>query len=556
MIQSLHIKNYALIDEIEISFHSGLNIITGETGAGKSIMLGALSLLLGERADSKMMRDKSLKSVIEAVFTRNYDTELKRICDENDIDWDDNQCILRREIAPNGRSRAFINDSPVTVGALREAAMQLVDLHSQHQNLLLATPEYQMKIIDSLAGNGELLTEFEKRYSAFKTAVARFRKLRREIETAKDDEEFTRFQLKQLEELQLLPDEQETLEREREVLTNATEIKDNLNEVTEALSSGNPNALSLINRAIDMAQDLTGTMDEAESLAERLESVKIELKDIADTYSDYDNSLSADPEQLEEIEERLNEIYSLQRRHHVDSIAQLIEIRDRLESKLDNIDNGDEKLRELEREAKKAQAHAMETAKLISNRRMEEAGRFADELRDKALPLGMKNLVCDIKVTPREMTATGIDHVEFLFAFNKNQTPMPVGSTASGGEISRLMLSVKSLVASKMRLPSIIFDEVDTGVSGDVANRMGLMMQEIAGNIQVIAITHLPQVAAKGISHFKVYKEDDEHSTFTRIRELDQNERIDELAIMLSGSNVDETAKAAAKSLLSNITQL
>ncbi len=556
MIQSLHIKNYALIDEIEISFHSGLNIITGETGAGKSIMLGALSLLLGERADSKMMRDKSLKSVIEAVFTLNYDTELKRICDENDIDWDDNQCILRREIAPNGRSRAFINDSPVTVAALREAAMQLVDLHSQHQNLLLATPEYQMKIIDSLAGNGEFKTEFEKRYSAFKAAVARFRKLRREIETAKDDEEFTRYQLKQLDELQLLPDEQETLEREREVLTNVTEIKDNLNEVTEALSSGNPNALSLINRAIDTAQELTGTIEEADSLVERLESVKIELRDIADTYSDYDNSLSADPEQLEEVEERLNEIYSLQRRHHVDSVAQLIEIRDKLESKLDNIDNGDEKLRELEREAKKAQAHAMETAKLISNKRMEEASRFANELRDKAFPLGMKNLVCDIKVTPREMTATGIDHVEFLFAFNKNQTPMPVGSTASGGEISRLMLSVKSLVASKMRLPSIIFDEVDTGVSGDVANRMGLMMQEIAGNIQVIAITHLPQVASKGNSHFKVYKEDDEHSTFTRIRELDPNERIDELAIMLSGSNVDETAKAAAKSLLSNITKL
>lgn len=555
MIQSLHIKNYALIDEIEISFHNGFNIITGETGAGKSIMLGALSLLLGERADSKMMRDKSLKSVIEAIFTLDNDSELKRICNENDIDWDDNQCILRREIAPNGRSRAFINDSPVTVTTLREVAMQLVDLHSQHQNLLLATPEYQMRIIDSLAGNGELIAEFEKRYSAFRAAVARFRKLRREIESAKDDEEFTRYQLKQLDDLQLLPDEQETLEHEREVLTNMSEIKDNLSDVNDALSSGNPDALSLLNRAIDAAQALIGTIEEADSLAERLESVKIELKDIADTYSDYDNSLSADPAQLEEVEERLNEIYSLQRRHHVDTIAQLIEIRNRLESKLDNIDNGDEKLKELEREAKKAQTHAMETAKLISNRRVEEARRFANELRDKALPLGMKNLVCDIKITPREMTATGIDHVEFLFAFNKNQTPMPVGSTASGGEISRLMLSVKSLVASKMRLPSIIFDEVDTGVSGDVANRMGLMMQEISGNIQVIAITHLPQVASKGNSHFKVYKEDDEHSTYTRVKELDANERVGELALMLSGSNVDETAIAAAKSLLSNVTQ-
>lgn len=550
MIQSLHIKNYALIDEIEISFHRGFNIITGETGAGKSIMLGALSLLLGERAESRMTRDKSIKSVIEAIFSIEADTELKHICDANDIDWDEGQCILRREIAPNGRSRAFVNDSPVTVSVLREVAMQLVDLHSQHQNLLLATPEYQMRIIDTLAGNNDLITEFEKRYSAFKTAVARFRRLRREIETAKDDEEYTRFQLKQLDELQLLPDEQETLEHERDMLTNMAEIKESLGEVNEALSTGNPDVISLINRAIDSAQALIGTIEEADSLAERLESVKIELKDIADTYNDYDNSLSADPDELEEVEERLNEIYSLQRRHHVDSIAELIEIRNRLEAKLDNIANGDDKLRELEQEAKKAQAHAMETAKEISKRRVEEAERFANELRDKALPLGMKNLVCDIKVTQREMTTTGIDHVEFLFAFNKNQTPMPVGSTASGGEISRLMLSVKALVASKMRLPSIIFDEVDTGVSGDVANRMGLMMQEIAGNIQVIAITHLPQVASKGKSHYKVYKEDDDNSTFTRIKELSAAERIDEIAVMLSGSHIDEAARATATSLL------
>lgn len=553
MIQSLHIKNYALIDEIEISFHSGFNIITGETGAGKSIMLGALSLLLGERADSKAVRDKSRKSVIEAVFSLDEDAELKRICLENDVDWDDSQCILRREIATNGRSRAFVNDLPVTVAVLRDVAIRLVDLHSQHQNLLLAMPEYQMKIIDSLAGNGELIAEFEKRYSAYRSAVARYRKLRREIETAKDDEEFTQFQLKQLNELELLPDEQETLERERDVLTNMSEIKGNLSVVTDALTSGSVDVISLLSQAIDAAQALVGTIEEAESLVERLESAKIEIKDIADTYSDYDNSLAADPSQLEEIEERLNDIYSLQRRHHVDSVAELIEIRNKLEAKLDNINNGDDKLKRLEQEAKKAQAYALEIAKLISARRQEEALRFANELRDKALPLGMKNLVCDITVSPREMTATGIDHVEFLFAFNKNQEPMPVGSTASGGEISRLMLSIKSLVASKMRLPSIIFDEVDTGVSGDVANRMGLMMQEIAGNIQVIAITHLPQVASKGDSHFKVYKEDDEQSTFTRIKELNDSERVDELAVMLSGSTVDETARAAAVSLLSNV---
>ncbi len=550
MIESLHIKNYALIDEIEINFHNGLNIITGETGAGKSIMLGALSLLLGERADSRAVRNRDKKSVIEAEFSINDNQYLKIYFEENDIEWDNEHCILRREIAPAGRSRAFINDTPTTVATLREVAMQLVDLHSQHQNLLLATPEFQLRIIDSLAGNEERLTEFSRRYNAYRNAVARFRRTRKEIEAAKDDEEFTRFQYAQLEEMQLQPDEQETLEHEREILVNVGEIKQHLGEVTSALSSGTNDALSLVSNAIEAAHSLHGTIDEAESLSERLESLKIELKDIADTYQEYDSNIAADPQQLEEIEERLNDIYTLQRKHHVDSVAELISLRDKLSEKLDNITNSDEKLHELELEAKKAQAHALEIAKEISNARKEEAKKFAAELQQRAIPLGMKNLVCDIKVNKADLSATGIDQVEFLFAFNKNQTPMAVSATASGGEISRLMLSIKAIVASKMQLPSIIFDEVDTGVSGDVANRMGLLMQEIAKNIQVIAITHLPQVAAKGTSHYKVYKEDDEHSTYTRIKQLNPDERIDELAIMLSGSHVDETARAAANSLL------
>lgn len=556
MIQSLLIKNYALIDEVSISFSDGLNIITGETGAGKSIMLGALSLLLGQRAETRMVRNRDKKSVIEAIFSLTpADAELVRIFTENDIDWDDSQCILRREIAPNGRSRAFINDSPVTVSVLRDVAMQLVDLHSQHQNLLLATPQYQMRIIDSLAGNDQRLIEYGKRYSAFKAAVAKFRRMRKEIEAAKDDEEFTRFQLSQLTDMKLVEDEQETLEHERETLANMGEIKECLEEINEALTGGEPDAISLINKALEAARELNGTLEEADALAERLESVKIELKDIADAYLDYDNSLQSDPSQLEEIEERLNDIYDLQRRHHVDTVGQLIEIRDNLEKKLATITTGDDNLRQLEQEAKKARDHAMEIALEISNARQSEAIRFAADLQEKALPLGMKNLNCDIKVTKADMSSSGIDHVEFLFAFNKNQIPMPVGATASGGEISRLMLSIKSIVASKMRLPSIIFDEVDTGVSGDVANRMGLMMQDISNNIQVIAITHLPQVAAKGASHYKVYKEDDESSTYTRIRPLPDDERVEELALMLSGSQDDPTAIAAAKSLLQQSNQ-
>lgn len=556
MIQSLLIKNYALIDEVSINFTDGFNIITGETGAGKSIMLGALSLLLGQRAETRMVRDRDKKSVIEAIFSLTpADTELSRIFTENDIDWDDSQCILRREIAPNGRSRAFINDSPVTVAVLRDVAMQLVDLHSQHQNLLLATPQYQMRIIDSLAGNDQRLIEYGKRYSAFKSAVAKFRRMRKEIEAAKDDEEFTRFQLSQLTEMKLSEDEQEILERERETLANMSEIKESLGDINEALSAGDYDALSQINHALDSAQELVGILEDADNLAERLESVKIELKDIADAYLDYDNSLQSDPGQLEEVEERLNDIYDMQRRHHVDTVGQLIAIRDSLEKKLETITNGDDNLHQLELEAKKARDHAMELAIEISRARQEEAVRFAADLREKALPLGMKNLECDIKVTKADMSSSGIDHVEFLFAFNKNQSPMPVGDTASGGEISRLMLSIKAIVASKMRLPSIIFDEVDTGVSGDIANRMGLMMQEISDSIQVIAITHLPQVAAKGVSHYKVYKEDDESSTYTRIRTLSPDERVKELAIMLSGSENDPTAIAAAKSLLQQSNQ-
>jgi DNA repair protein RecN (Recombination protein N) len=550
MIESLHIKNYALIDVVDIDFSQGLNIITGETGAGKSIMLGALSLLLGERAESRMVRDKSAKSVIEACFSVAGHTSLKRYCADNDIEWDDERCILRREIAPAGRSRAFINDSPVTVASLREVAMQLVDLHSQHQNLLLATPAYQLRIIDSLAGNADRLAEFDKRYSAFKVAVARYRRLRKEIDTAKDDEEYTRFQLSQLQELKLQPDEQEELEHERDVLSNMTEIKLHLAEITSTLADGTPDILSMMSRVIDAASSLSGTVDEADQLTERLENVKIELKDIADTFEDYDESLSADGNRLETVEERLNEIYAMQRRHHVDSVTELIAIRDSLAEKLDNIINSDDKLAHLEQEAKKAQAHAMAYAKEISAARKAEASHFATILKEKALPLGMKNLTCDIRVTQGEMTSTGIDNVEFLFAFNKNQTPMPVRDTASGGEISRLMLSIKAIVASKMMLPSIIFDEVDTGVSGDVANRMGLMMKEIADNIQVIAITHLPQVAAKGNAHYKVYKEDDEHSTLTRVKRLNDAQRIDELALMVSGSAVDDAARAAAISLL------
>lgn len=552
MLESLHISNYALIDAVDIDFHKGFNIITGETGAGKSIMLGALSLILGGRADAKVVRDANRKSVIEAIFTTESYTTLKEYCLANDIEWDDSHCILRREIAPAGRSRAFINDSPVTLAQLEAVAMQLVDIHSQHQNQLLASPDYQLRIIDNLAGNGEKLKEYTRRYTAYRDAAKRLKETREAIERNREDEDFIRFQLEQLDDMKLVKGEQEDMERDREILANMTDIKTTLNNLLEALSEGEANVLSLLGDAVDNCEELNQVLEDAESLTQRLDSARIEIQDIAETLADYDSNLNADPEELERIEDRLNSIYSLEHKHKVNSVDELIALRDSMRSRLEELEDSDNTIDDLEKEVKQALTLARETAREISKSRKEEAAKFAAELKERALPLGMKNLQCDISVTAADMTATGCDKVEFLFSFNKNQPLMPVGGTASGGEISRLMLSIKSIIADKMQLPSIIFDEVDTGVSGDVANRMGEMMQSISRNIQVTAITHLPQVAAKGDHHFKVFKEDDEQSTLTRIKELTAEQRIDELAVMLSGSHVDEAARANARSLLNN----
>lgn len=550
MLKSLHISNYALIDTVDINFHHGFNTITGETGAGKSIMLGALSLILGGRADVKAVRDSGKKSVIEASFEVSKYPKLKEYCLDNDIEWDDTLCILRREIAPAGRSRAFINDSPVTLDLLSHVAMQLVDIHSQHQNQLLTSDEFQLRVIDNLAGNGELLSEYSRRYAAYRNTLKRLHDTKKLIEQNRNDEDFTRFQLEQLDELGLTDGEQEQLEHDRDILSNITDIKSTLSGALDSLSEGTHNALGLLAETSDYCEELSQYLEDSDNISERLETVRIELRDIAETLSAYDQEFQADPEELEAIESRLNTIYSLQQKHRVSTVGELITLREELRDKLDKLENSTFTIEELEKEARRAKAAAKQLALELSQRRSEEAARLEETLRETAMPLGMKNLRTQVKVSQGELTPTGMDKVEFLFAFNKNQPLMPVGGTASGGEISRLMLSIKAIIATKMQLPSIIFDEVDTGVSGDVANRMGAMMQDISRNIQVITITHLPQVAAKGNAHFKVYKEDDDEATHTRIRELNADDRVDELAVMLSGSKVDEAARANARSLL------
>lgn len=552
MIKTLHISNYALIDRIDITFFPGLNIITGETGAGKSIILGALGLLLGGRADTKVVRDPNVKSVIEATFSADGYTSLQQFCEENDIDWDDDTVILRREISTTGRSRAFINDSPVNLAQLQTAGLFLIDIHSQHQNLLLASPPYQLQVIDSVACNAPLNDEFHTLYNSYRQALRQYKQERIALDKARTNEEFLRYQYDMLVNASLQPGELEELENERKLLANMAQVKASLQLIGGALTDGDTNADDLVREAAAEASQIASYVDDGEVLADRLEALRVELRDIAATFADADGALSDDPARLDEVEERLNLLYDLLRRQQAETIEQLIEIRDRLANEIKAIDLGDEGLQKSETAAKKAKRAAMEKAEELSASRKAAAQQFAADLKERATPLGMKNLQVEISIKPVQLSATGIDAIEFLFAFNKNQPLMPVGSTASGGEISRLMLSIKSLVAHKMQLPSIVFDEVDTGVSGDVAHRMGALMKDISENIQVIAITHLPQVAAKGNAHFRVFKTDTDSSTITRIELLSPENRIAEIAQMLSGSTIDQAALANARALIDN----
>lgn len=551
MIESLHISNYALIDTIDIDFSPGLNIITGETGAGKSIILGALSLLLGSRADSRAVKRPEKKSVIEAVFNVEGNTGLERYCTGKDIDTDPAHCILRREISPSGRSRGFVNDTPVPLSTLEEVALMLVDLHSQNRNRLLADNGFQLDIIDTLSGNAALLQEHGRRYRLFRSAMLAFRDAKREIERTRNDEEFTRFQLDQINAASPMAGELEELERDRDVIANAAAIKSRLATLLDTLTNGTVNAADLLAEACNDIDKLDSLFaGEEKRLRERLESAIIDIRDISLALEKADRTVDSDPGMLEDTDNRISQLRGLLRRHNLETVEELITLRDTLAKRLARLDDSETVLADLEREARRTHALARETARKLSESRKHTALQLAEKLRETAVPLGMKNLRCEIAVVEADLSATGCDAIEFRFAFNKQQQPVAVGASASGGEVSRIMLALKTIVAESVSLPSIIFDEVDTGVSGEVANRMGQMMRSLAGHIQVIAITHLPQVAAKGEKHFKVFKQDDDTATHTYIRHLSDDERVAELAQMLSGENATETAEAAARELL------
>lgn len=549
MIETLTISNYALIDHIELRFQPGLNIITGETGAGKSIMLGALSMLFGNRADTKVVRDKDKKSVVEGVFDITDYDEIEKILTENDIDLLNKQLILRREITTAGRSRSFVNDVPVQLTLLREIAIRLVDLHSQHQNLLLADNEYQLTLVDTMLNDKSAKSNYSEAYDTFRIALKKYQTAKRASETSKAEEEYLRYQLQLLEQLNLQSGEQEALEQEYNILSNVNHIKGSLCQILE-LFDGNENNILNSLRQSESAINGLDSLAESETLNERIEMLRIEATDIKDTVEAINSRLEADPQRLSYVEERLNDIYSIQRKLSVDSEEALIALHKELGERIDSIDNSDERIKQYASKAKIAKKQAIEQAASLTEARRDVADKFRESLLTSATPLGMKNLRAEIEISPTELSASGADKVNFLFAFNKNQPLMPVKDTASGGEISRLMLSIKALVAEHVQLPSIIFDEVDTGVSGDVANRMGKLMKDISRRIQVIVITHLPPVAAKGDVHFKVFKEDTETTTTTKVRKLSEEERIEELALMLSGDKNNEAARNTARSLI------
>lgn len=534
---------------MDIDFGTGFTIITGETGAGKSIVLGALSLILGERADAKSLRNSDKKTIVEATLDiSNY--QLKSIFEESDIDYDEQECILRRELSPNGRSRAFINDSPVSLALLRDIATRLVDIHSQHSNMLLSSPHFQLDIIDSLALNSILKDRYNSEYRDYKSTEEKLNRLDEELSNARAEEDYMRFQLEQLQSIHLKKDEDVMLEAEQNKLSNITEIKQNLWEAEHLLSDEPVSIIDNLKNAASRLVSVEQMLPELQGLAQRAEASLIELKDIAATISSSQETLQFDPAQLQQIDDRLNEIYSLLRKHQVQSVNELLDIQHSFEAKLNALTNSDTELQQLRDLLEQRRNKAISTAKELSHTRKDAAIKFEKSLADMAAKLGLSNLQFKVAFNETELSPTGQDAVEFRMAFNKKQTLMPVKDTASGGEISRVMLCIKAIVAQHVKLPTIIFDEVDTGVSGDTASRMGEMMGDISKNIQVIAITHLPQVAAHGQHHLKVYKTDSIDSTVTHMVALNDEQRILEIARMLSGKNVDEAAIENAKSLV------
>jgi len=551
MLKSLIVKNFALIEELEISFNSGFSIITGETGAGKSIILGALSLLLGQRADTSVIKDIEQKCVIEGNFDiRNYN--LKPFFDANEVEYSD-ETIIRREMNQTGKSRAFINDTPVNLNLVKELGEFLIDIHSQHETLRLNTADFQLDIIDSYAKNAQLLEQYRNDFRELKKLEKKLSELKELAEKNKKEQEYFQFIYDELENAKLEQDELEELEKERETLSNTEIIKLNLAKIYYSINGEELPAILQIKDALDASKNISNFLEKADELNKRLQSVYIEVEDIGAEAEILNNSIEHNPERLQIVNDRLDLIYNLFKKHKVEKISELIEIRKNLQLKVDEINSYEENIAKLEKQIKTSTTDLMKLAKQLSENRKKAIPKVENEILALVIQLGMPNasFIAEIK-TYEQFTNSGIDEVNFLFSANKNVEPQFISKVASGGELSRLMLSIKFVVSKTKSLPTIIFDEIDTGVSGEIAHKMANILKLMSKNLQVINITHLPQIAAKGDYHFKVYKVEKQHTTSSEIKQLTSDERLEEIAKMLSGENLSEAALANARELMGN----
>lgn len=553
MLKKLDIRNFTLIDHLEMALYPGFSVITGETGAGKSIVIGAIGLLLGNRADAKQVKRGCDKCIIEATFDLSiyHSDVLKDFFEDNDLDYEPEECLLRREVNANGKSRAFINDTPVTLALMRELGEQLIDVHSQHQNLLLSKEDFQLNVVDIIARDRQQLADYRAAFAEYRSAQRRLEELREQIATSRDNEDFLRFQQKELSEANLASGEQEQLEQEAELMSHAEDIKRALHEADYGLSGDDTGIVNLTRSIAAQLRSVADVYPEAQELAERLESCFVELKDISQEIASKVDDVEYDPQRFNLITQRLDTIYTLQQKFHVQTVDELLDRLNGINAQLDNIDNSDEELQELERSVEKLHAVCVEKAVVLTDMRRKSAMVVEQELSKLLVPLGIPKVRFKVEVSPADLSTNGADKVMFLFSANSSTDMQPVSQVASGGEIARVMLSLKAMISKTIGLPTIIFDEIDTGVSGRVAEQMAHIMRDMGkANRQVLCITHLPQIAAAGSTHYKVAKQETEYGTVSTMTQLSDEQRITEIAQMLSGSDVSQAAVDNAKSLL------
>lgn len=552
MLKQLYVKNFTLIDELDISLYPGFSVITGETGAGKSIILGAIHLLLGQRADTKQIKAGRDRCIVEAHFDLSK-YGMEAFFEENGIDFDAADCIIRREVNANGKSRAFINDTPAPLTVMRELGEQLIDIHSQHQSLLLQKEDFQLNVVDIMAADSKQLAAYRKAYDTYRKAQADYEQFQQSYTANRENEEFLRFQFTELDNAKLAEGEQDDLEQQVRTLTHAEDIKGALYTAANCLSNDSHGALEQVRQGVEQLEKIVDVCPDVQELAERLRSTYIELKDIGAEVDDRTENVNFDPQLLQALTDRLDLIYTLERKFHVDSVEELIARREAIRTELGTIENGSEHLQELRDNVDRTHRDCIDLATRLSDIRKKAAARVEAEMKTRLVPLGIPNVKFAIEFKQKECSPTGIDNVAFLFNANSNTPLQPISQVASGGEIARIMLSLKAMISGAVKLPTIIFDEIDTGVSGRIAEKMAGIMREMGNNNrQVISITHLPQIAALGNVHYKVSKQDTAEGTVSHMQMLGDDDRVRELAQMLSGSDISAAAIENARTLLHN----